>query len=56
MAELIDTAGISIVEDPLMAQREAVATIRKTLRKMDASDDEVDGALEALIELAKSRD
>jgi len=34
-------------------RKDAIRSIRATLRKSDATDDEVDGALEALLELAK---
>lgn len=34
-------------------RKDAIRAIRTALRKADATDDEVDGALEALLELAK---
>lgn len=55
MAEIIDTAGraplpVAPVSNP---RREAIRVIRQVLRKQDASDDELDDAYEALVELAK---
>lgn len=48
----ITTAGREepVPSDP---RKDAIRVIRTTLRKADATDDEVDGALEALLELAK---
>jgi hypothetical protein len=48
----ITTAGAA---DPAPSdpRKDAIRVIRTTLRKADATDDEVDGALEALLELAK---
>lgn len=52
LAEPILTAGRdeAPAADP---RKDAIRHIRATLRKADATDDEVDGALEALLELAK---
>lgn len=36
------------------ARREAIRRIRQVVRRVDAPDDEVDDALEALVELAKT--
>lgn len=51
-AEPITTAGRDEAPqaDP---RKEAIRHIRSIMRKPDATDDEVDGALEALLELAK---
>lgn len=48
----ITTAGLDSAPaaDP---RKSAIKVIRTALRKPDATDDEVDSALEALIELAK---
>jgi hypothetical protein len=61
MNEVIKTAGLqeALAAAPAVSveapspRREAISLIRSTLRKVDASDDEVDDALEALLELAK---
>ncbi len=55
MAEVISTAGLVVPADPKPEnpRREAVRLIRATLRNQAATDDEVDDALDALIELAK---
>lgn len=61
MAEVIKTAGLT---EAVAAQgspsasapsprRDAIRIIRSTLRNQQASDDEVDDALEALLELSK---
>lgn len=51
MAEPITTAGRQApAPDP---RKEAIKLIRIALRKPDATDDEVDSALEALVELSK---
>lgn len=54
MAEAITTAGKALgpVAQPDV-RREAVKRVREVLRRADASDDEVEDALEALVELAK---
>ena len=55
MAEPILTAGAgpaAAAEKP-SPRKEAIRLIRTALRKQDATDDEVDSALEALVELAK---
>jgi hypothetical protein len=64
--EVINTAGLGTVQQALTGQpsaqpeqpassprREAIRLIRATLRKQDASEDELDDAYEALLELAK---
>lgn len=38
---------------PSSNRRAAIQLIRQTLRKQDATDDEMDDALEALVELSK---
>jgi hypothetical protein len=52
MSAPITTAGLAPAPtaDP---RKEAIKLIRTTLRKADSTDDEVDSALEALIELSK---
>lgn len=52
MALPITTAGQAepAAADP---RKDAIRAIRTALRKADATDDEVDNALEALIELSK---
>lgn len=53
MAEPVMTAGRLQPPAPLDPRKAAVRTIREVLRKADTSDDEFEGALEALIELSK---
>jgi hypothetical protein len=55
MAEAISTAGLTLTEQakPTDPRREVVKVIRTVLRNQAATEDEVDDALEALIELAK---
>lgn len=60
MGDVIDNAGLqtALVEgapskSAATPRRKAISLVRSTLRKADASDDEVDDALEALLELAK---
>jgi len=53
MAELIFSAGLAEAAKPTSTRRDAIKMIRATLRKQESSDDEVDEALEALIELSK---
>ena len=52
MALPITTAGQAepVASDP---RKDAIRAIRSALRKPDSTDDEVDSALEALVELAK---
>lgn len=52
MAAPITTAGRAD-ETPANPRKDAIRLIRTALRKPDATDDEVDSALEALIELSK---
>lgn len=49
LAEPITNAGTPAPSP----RKDAIRLIRTALRKQDATDDEVDGALEALLELAK---
>jgi hypothetical protein len=54
--DVIKTAGLQeavAAQASASPRREAIRLIRSTLRKQDASDEEVDDALEALLELAK---
>lgn len=53
MAEVIDTAGRADAPPPVDPRREAIKAVRAVLRKVSATDDEVDDALEALVELSK---
>lgn len=56
MAELITTAGVAVAGPNAGApnpKREAVRAIRAVLRRQESTDDEVDDALEALLELGK---
>lgn len=53
--EAIFTAGLDSLAPPVQTnpKREAIKTIRAVIRRQDATDDEVDDALEALVELSK---
>lgn len=61
MSDVIDNAGLqsALVETSASAapaatpRRQAISLVRTALRKQDATDEEVDDALEALLELAK---
>ena len=53
MGRVITTAGKPEATKPKDSRKAALASIRATLRKQDATDAEVDDALEALVELAK---
>jgi hypothetical protein len=56
MAEVISTAGLGDAFEgakPEHPRRDAIRVIRATLRNQTATDDEVDDALDALVELAK---
>lgn len=63
MGDVISNAGLQAVltaepkQDATPAspnpRREAIRLVRSTLRNQGATDDEVDDALEALLELAK---
>jgi hypothetical protein len=56
MADVVSTAGKeSAKPDAARARREVVQAVRAVLRKADASDDDVDDALEALLELAQDK-
>lgn len=62
MSEVITTAGRAGLAEALTAspaespRREMIKRLRATLRKPEATDDEVDDALEALVELARTPD
>ena len=62
MADMIDYAGRQLAYGPEGARnnpsphREALKAIRGVLRRNDASDDEYDDALDALCELARSKE
>lgn len=53
--DVIDTAGLAaqLKNATPDKRRLAIREIRATIRRSDATDDEVDDALDALIELAK---
>jgi hypothetical protein len=53
MAEPITTAGRAVRKQADDTRKDAIRLIRTALRKPDATDAEVDSALEALVELAK---
>lgn len=53
MADPIVTAGRADPQPAPNPRKEAIRLIRTALRKPDATDDEVDSALEALVELSK---
>jgi hypothetical protein len=53
MAYPITTAGQPEPAQAADPRKDAIRLIRTALRKPDATDDEVDSALEALVELAK---
>lgn len=54
MSEVITTAGRAVPTSPTTnPRREAIKAIRAALRNQDATDAEVDDAIEALVELAK---
>lgn len=58
MSEVVKTAGlqealVSSATYPSSPRRDAIKLIRATLRNQAASDEEVDDALDALIELSK---
>lgn len=53
MGDVILTAGTGHEAPATSPRREAIKLIRATLRKQESSDEEVDEALEALVELSK---
>lgn len=53
MAAPVVSAGLTLPVEATSTRREAIRLIRATLRKQESSDDEVDEALEALVELSK---
>lgn len=53
MALPITTAGATDTAPPADPRKEALRLIRTALRKPDATDDEYEQALEALVELSK---
>lgn len=56
MSNIIETAGLEIPWAAPNKRKLAIKEIRAALRKVDATDDEVDDALDALVELAKDKD
>jgi hypothetical protein len=56
MGKIITTAGRTAAPKPKNVRKSAIASIRAALRNKDATDSEVDDALDALVELAKSED
>lgn len=53
MADVILTAGLPAADKATSPKRELIKQVRQVLRNPQASDDEVDDALEALTELSK---
>lgn len=56
MSDIITTAGLTTagsVSGSFNKRKEALKEIRAQLRKSDATDDEWDDALDALVELSK---
>lgn len=53
MAEVIFTAGKSLPTAPPDLRREAIRSVRQIIRNPASTDDQVDDALEALLELTK---
>jgi len=57
VSEVIETAGLAKNRTPATdlheARREVIRAARAALRRADATDDEWDDALEALVELSK---
>lgn len=53
LAEPITTAGTADAAPSGSPRKNAIRLIRTALRAEDATDEEVDGALEALLELAR---
>lgn len=60
MAQIIDTAGLVALPEwgaPAVSPRKlAVQAVRRVIRKADATDAEIDDALEALLEASKLED
>lgn len=52
MAEVIDTAGLGPAAQPVDTRREAIKAVRAVIRNPQATDDDVEDALEALVELS----
>lgn len=56
MSRIVTSAGKTPARKPGSARKESIAAIRTALRKKDATDAEVDDALEALVEIARLED
>lgn len=56
MSKVISTAGRNRPADPQVNKKAVIARIRSALRDQAAKDQDVDDALEALVELAKTED
>lgn len=56
MSDVIDTAGLMQVWEAPNKRKLAIKEIRSKLRKIDATDDEIDDALDALIVLAQDKE
>jgi hypothetical protein len=56
MSDVIDTAGLMQVWEAPNKRKLAIKEIRSKLRKVDATDDEIDDALDALIVLAQDKE
>lgn len=54
--DIIDTAGLEGPWTPPNKRKLAIKEIRTKLRKVDATDDDIDDALDALIELAQDKE
>lgn len=54
--DIIDNAGLGPTWVPPNKRKLAIKEIRTKLRKIDATDDDIDDALDALIELAQDKE
>jgi hypothetical protein len=54
MSRVVTTAGRAPEQPRPSARREVISRIRQVLRDQAASDEDVDDALEAFVELSKS--
>jgi hypothetical protein len=56
VTRIVTTAGRDPQPQPRTARREALAKIRAAIRDTNARDEDVEDALDALVELAKTED
>jgi hypothetical protein len=56
MTRVITTAGRELEAAGPRTRREVIQRVRQVLRDTNASDEDVDDALETVVELAKSED